>query len=83
MSALGGGSISASLPGIYLKDIGKKKCGTSPAEAFKKIFTTLHEKITFSAVTDILNAFGLSMESVKSTAEKGGRGRYEHCFFNL
>ena len=75
MSALGGGSISASLPDIHLKDIGKKKRGASPAEAFKEIFAALHEKITSPAVTDTLNkglkALGSSIESVESTAKKG------------
>ncbi len=77
MSALGGRSISASLPDIHLKDIGKKKGGASPAEAFKEIFAALHKKITSPAVTDTLNkglkALGSSVESVGGAAKEGAK----------
>jgi len=81
MSLLGGQSISATLPDIHLKDIGKKKGGASPAEAFKEIFQSLYAKITSPAVTDTLNkglkslganlnALGSgSTEQLKSTQE--------------
>lgn len=55
IAALGGKSLSASLPDIHLKDIGKKKGGASPAEAFKEVFAELHEKITSPSVNDTLN----------------------------
>lgn len=55
MSFLGGKSISAPLPDIHLKDIGKKKGGATPAEALKEVFQSLYTKITSPAVTDSLN----------------------------
>jgi len=55
MSLLGGKSISAPLPDIHLKDIGKQKGGASPAEAFNQVFQSLYAKITSPAVTDTLN----------------------------
>jgi uncharacterized protein involved in outer membrane biogenesis len=55
IAALGGKSLSASLPDIHLKDIGKEKGGVSPAEAFKEAFAELHEKITSPSVNDTLN----------------------------
>ena len=71
---LGGKSISASLPDIHLKDVGKEKEGASPAEAFKEIFDALYEKITSPAVTDSLNeglkAMGKNIESAGEEAKK-------------
>jgi len=52
---LDGKSLSAPLPDIHLKDLGKEKGGISPSEAFKEIFTALYEKITSPAITDILD----------------------------
>jgi uncharacterized protein involved in outer membrane biogenesis len=81
MSLLGEKSITAPLPDIHLTDIGKKKGGASPAEAFKEIFQSLSAKITSPAVTDTLNkglkslgaglnALGSgSTEQLKSTQE--------------
>ena len=75
MAVLGGKSISASLPDIHLKDIGKKKGGASPAEAFKEIFAELHEKISSPAVNDTLNkglkALGIGVKEVGEGAKKG------------
>jgi uncharacterized protein involved in outer membrane biogenesis len=48
-------SISAPLPNIHLKDIGKNKNGSSPAEVFKEVFAALYGEITSPAVTDALN----------------------------
>jgi len=74
MTILGGKSISSPLPDIHLKDIGKKKGGASPAEAFKEIFAALYAKITSPAVTDTLNkglkALGTTMEAVSVGAKK-------------
>jgi uncharacterized protein involved in outer membrane biogenesis len=74
MSMLGGKSVSASLPDIHLKDIGKEKGGASPAEAFKEIFAALYEKITSPAVTGSLNeglkAMGKTLESAGEEAKK-------------
>jgi len=73
MSMLAGQSISAPLPDIHLKDIGKKKGGASPAEAFEQIFAVLYEKITSRAVADVLNqglkALGPGMEAVGEGAK--------------
>jgi len=74
MSMLGGKSVSASLPDIHLKDIGKDKGGASPAEAFKEIFAAFYEKITSPAVTSSLNeglkAMGKTVESAGEEAKK-------------
>ncbi len=72
MSMLAGKSISAPLPDIHLKDVGKK--GASPAEAFEEVFAALYEKITSHAVTDVLNhglkALGPGIEAVGEGARK-------------
>jgi len=52
---LGEQEISADLPDIHLKDIGKKNGGTSPAEAAKVIFEALYAKITAPSVIGPLN----------------------------
>lgn len=53
-SLLGGKAITAILPAIHLKDIGKKTGGASAADAFKEIFAALHAQITSPEVTGIL-----------------------------
>jgi hypothetical protein len=72
VSMLAGKSISAPLPDIHLKDVGKK--GASPAEAFEEVFAALYEKITSHAVTDVLNqglkALGPGIEAVGEGAKK-------------
>jgi hypothetical protein len=77
MSMLTGKSISAPLPDIHLKDVGKKKGGASPAEAFEQVFTALYEKITSRAVAEVLNqglkALGPGMEAVG----EGGKNTME------
>ncbi len=55
MAALGGKEISAPLPDIHLKDIGKEKQGATPAEAFEKIFASLYSSIRADSVTAIFN----------------------------
>jgi uncharacterized protein involved in outer membrane biogenesis len=55
MSALGTRTVTADLPDIHLKDIGKEKGGASPAEAFNEVFAALYGKITSPAVTDMFN----------------------------
>ena len=71
---LGDKSISAGLPDIHLKDIGKKKGGASPAEVFKEIFVALHAKITSPNVMANLNeqlkALGASTEKVEKMAKE-------------
>ncbi len=55
MAMLGGKKITAPLPDIELKDIGKEKGGATPAEAFEKIFGSLYESINAESVTNLLN----------------------------
>jgi hypothetical protein len=66
--------ISATLPNIHLKDIGTKKNGASPSEAFKEIFAALYGKITSPAVTDVLNkqltSIGVNLDSLGEDAIK-------------
>jgi hypothetical protein len=67
-------NISAALPDIHLKNIGEKKNGASPAEAFKEVFAALYGKITSPAVTDIinkqLNSIGVDLDSLGEGAIK-------------
>jgi len=75
-SLFAGKTFSAPLPDIHLKDIGQKKGGASPAEAFDEIFKALYAKITSPAVTDSLNqslkALGSSFDALgKQVIEKG------------
>jgi hypothetical protein len=81
MTALAGKTVSTSLPDIHLKDIGKSKTGSSPAEAFSEVFAALYQQITSPAVTDALKKglkdMGLSAEalvgeSIKAVEPAGG-----------
>jgi len=71
---IGDKKISATLPDIHLKDIGKNKNGESPAEAFKEVFAALYGKITSPAVTDVLNkelsSMGVNLDSLGKDAIK-------------
>ncbi|MFC1868534.1 hypothetical protein ACFL0H_10410 [Thermodesulfobacteriota bacterium] len=75
MPILGGKTLSAPLPDIHLKDLGKKKGGASPAEVFKEAFTSLYQKITSPDVTDIFNkglkSLGANLEAIGDKAKKG------------
>jgi hypothetical protein len=71
--------ISADLPDIELKDIGKNKGGSSPAEVAKEIFETLYAKITtpnvIGALDDQLKKLGGSVtEAVGGAAQEGLKG---------
>jgi hypothetical protein len=55
MGILGGKKITAPLPDIHLKDIGKEKEGASPAEAFEKILSSLYSSINADSVTNLFN----------------------------
>jgi hypothetical protein len=55
MAALAGKEITADLPDIHLKDIGKKKDGATPAEAFEQIFSAIYGSISADSVTQIFN----------------------------
>jgi hypothetical protein len=52
---LGDQEITADLPDVHLKDIGKKKGGASPAEVAKEIFEALYGKITSPNVIGALD----------------------------
>jgi hypothetical protein len=71
---LGDKQISSPLPDIHLTNIGEKKNGASPAEAFKEVFAALYGKITSPAVTDVLNkqltSMGVNLNSLKEGAMK-------------
>ncbi|MCP3876059.1 MAG: hypothetical protein GY699_23290 [Desulfobacteraceae bacterium] len=55
MAALMGKEITAPLPDIHLKDIGKEKEGATPAEAFEQIFSSLYNSISADSVTSVFN----------------------------
>ena len=74
MGMLGGKEISAPLPDIHLQNIGEKKGGASPAQAFEEIFAALHSKITSPAVTDTLNK---ALKEIGSSLNKLGSGSME------
>lgn len=68
---MGDQEISADLPDIHLKDIGKKKGGTSPEEAAKIIFEALYAKITGPSVIGPLND---QLKKLGGTAAKALEG---------
>lgn len=81
MAALGKKEITAPLPDIHLKGIGKKKNGATPAQAFEQIFSALYSSISANSVTQVFNdgikqlgslkTLGTStLQSVESTAGK-------------
>jgi hypothetical protein len=74
MTGLAGKTVTASLPDIHLRDIGKSQGGTSPADAFKEVFAALHKEITSPSVTDALKKglkdIGLSSEALGGEAGK-------------
>ncbi len=55
MAALGRKQITAPLPDIHLKDIGKQKDGVTPAQAFEQIFSSLYTSISADSVTQVFN----------------------------
>ena len=73
-TALGGKTITADLPDIHLKDIGKEKGGATPEEVFEKVFAELHKQITSPAVTDMLNK-ELKARGTNLDALSGGAGK--------
>lgn len=75
VSAVGiGKAVSAPLPDLQLKDLGAGKGGASAAEVSERILAALHEQITSSAVTDILNkelkGIGTSLENLGGTTKQ-------------
>jgi uncharacterized protein involved in outer membrane biogenesis len=82
---LGEKQISTDLPEIQLKDIGKNKGGSSPAEVAKEILAVLHAKITapdvIGPLDDQLKKLGISakgaVESVTQEGLKGATGAVE------
>lgn len=71
MAALGGKEISAPLPDIHLKDIGKESQGATPAEAFEKIFESLYSSISADSVTAIFNDGLKELGALKGLGESG------------
>ena len=78
---LGDQKISANLPDIHLKDIGKKKGGASAAEVTREIFAAIYGKIQTPAVMGALNdqLKNLSGTGIKAAEEalKGATGTVE------
>jgi hypothetical protein len=78
VSMVQGKTISASLPDIHLKDLGKEKEGASPGEIFEKVMAALHKQITGPAVTNILNksladlGLGINLDQVGTNIESIG-----------
>lgn len=68
----GGESVSAALPDIHIKDIGKEKEGITPAEAFEIVFAELYKGIQSPSVEDALNQ-GLKQLDV----DVDGKGKVE------
>jgi uncharacterized protein involved in outer membrane biogenesis len=90
VSMVKGKTISASLPDIHLKNLGKEKEGASPGEIFEKVMAALYKQITGPAVTDILNKsladlgleinldqLGTNIESVGDNLKKELKGLKE------
>jgi len=77
MPSLVGKSLTARLPDIHLKDLGKGKGGISPSEAFDEIFTALYKKITSPAVTDVLDkglkSVGGTLGTISEGTKKGSQ----------
>jgi len=71
MAALGGKEITAPLPDIHLKDIGKEGKGVTPAEAFEKIFASLYGSISTDSVTTVLNDGLKQMGALKDLDTEG------------
>ncbi|MDM8536463.1 hypothetical protein QUF70_06915 [Desulfobacterales bacterium HSG17] len=71
MAALAGKEITAPLPDIHLKDIGKEKDGATPAQAFEQIFTSLYSKISADSVTKVFND---GLKQLGNLKDLGGAG---------
>ncbi len=73
-SILGGKGVSAKLPEIQLKDLGKEEGGASPAEVFKEAFEMLYKTITSPDVTvaldEGLKALGADIKKMSEDAKK-------------
>ena len=78
VSVVQGKTISASLPDIHLKDLGKEKEGASPGEIFEKVMAALYKQITGPAVTNILNkgladlGLGINLDQLGTNIESIG-----------
>lgn len=71
MAALAGKKITAPLPDIHLKDIGKEKNGATPAEAFEKIFNSLYSSISADSVTQVFNDSLKKLGNIKDLGATG------------
>ena len=75
---MGDQSISADLPDIHLKDLGKKKGGSSPAEIAKEILAALYGKIqspnVMGTLDDQLKKLGGAGIAEIEKATKGAAG---------
>jgi len=71
---LEGKSVSASLPEIHLENVGEETGGTSPTQAFEKIFAALRENITSPQVTQALNESIKALGAIGDEAKKQVEG---------
>ena len=74
MSLLGGKAITAPLPDIHLKNIGQKKGGSTPEEAFQEIFAELSAKVTSQSVTSVFDLGIKGLEPVKEAGDVAKKG---------
>ena len=69
-----GQSISAQIPDIHLKDLGKEGGGTSPAEVFEKVLAAVHKAVLSPGVSNVLKAsmkdLGKDLEAAGEDAKK-------------
>jgi len=73
MDLLAGETISAPLPDIHLKNIGKGNKGVTPAEAFEIIFESLYRDVTADSVTGIFNDGLKKLGIFKTINQEGGK----------
>ncbi len=70
-SILKGKTLSAPLPDIHLKDIGKKEGGATPSEVAEKLLTSF-SKSTYKAVSSI--GIGKTLDSLRKNLSGLGKG---------
>ncbi|MBN2373896.1 hypothetical protein JXL19_08935 [bacterium] len=74
MGMLEGKGVSAPLPDVHLKDIGKKDIGASATEVFEEVFASIYSKIVSPEVTEALNQglkeLGTGLKDAAENAKK-------------
>jgi hypothetical protein len=71
---MAGTTISVPLPDIHIKNLGMNKEAVTPGEAFKEVFTALHEKVGSAVLATVrdkgLRYFGRDMDIMRERAGK-------------